>query len=214
MRLVRILLLASVVALPGVALAESASHGDAHEAASHESGHDGHDELSFTGLFENTEFLGTLVNFIVLILLLAWVIRTKGNPALAERRKQVQEELAEAQRLRKEAESRHMQTAMRLEKLDREMLEIRGEMIKAGEKERDQIVAQAEEKAARMRKDASFLVEQQIKQLREDLTKEATAAAVSAAQEILEQSTSEGDQDRLATAYLDRLDEVLEERQS
>ena len=39
------------------------------------------------------------------------------------------------------------------------------EMIKAGEAERDRIVAQAEEKAARMRKDTNFLIEQQIKQL-------------------------------------------------
>lgn len=213
MRLLRVLILASLVALPAVALAESASHGDSHEAAGHESGHDGHGELSFTGLFKNTEFLGTLVNFTALIVLLAWVIRTKGNPALAERRKQVQEELAEAQRLRKEAEQRHGETALRLEKLDQEMVQIRAEMIKAGEQERDQIVAQAEEKAARMRRDASFLIEQQIKQLREDLTKEATAAAVQAAQELLQKSTSETDQDRLAQAYLDRLDQVLEERQ-
>lgn len=213
MRFLRALLLASIIAVPGVALAESASHGDTHEAAGHGSGHDEHGELTFTGLFKNTEFLGTLVNFTVLILLLAWVIRTKGNPALAERRKQVQEELAEAQRLRKEAESRHMQTATRLEKLDQEMVQIRSEMIKAGEKERDQIVAQAEEKAARMRKDASFLIEQQIKQLREDLTAEATAAAVQAAQELLQQSTSDTDQDRLAQSYLDRLDQVFEEGQ-
>ena len=50
-----------------------------------------------------------------------------------------------------------METALRLEKLDQEMVEIRGDMIKAGEAERDRIVAQAEEKAARMRKDAGFL---------------------------------------------------------
>lgn len=215
MRLLRVALVASLVALPGLAWAESASHGaDTHQGAGDESGHDGHGELSFSGLFENTEFLGTLVNFTVLILLLAWVIRTKGNPALADRRKQVQEELAEAQRLRVEAEKRHGETALRLEKLDQEMVQIRAEMIKAGEKERDQIVAQAEEKAARMRRDTSFLIEQQIKQLREDLTKEAAGAAVLAAQQILQEATSETDQDRLAQAYLDRLDEVLEERQS
>ena len=215
MRLLRVVLFASLVALPSLALAESAPHGtDSHEAAGHESGDDGHGALSFSGLFKNTEFLGTLVNFTVLILLLAWVIRTKGNPALAERREQVKQELGEAQRLRAEAEKRHGETALRLEKLDQEMVQIRAEMIKAGEKERDQIVGQAEEKAARMRRDASFLIEQQIKQLREDLTKEATAAAVLAAQELLQASTSDTDQDRLAQAYLERLDQVLEERQS
>jgi F-type H+-transporting ATPase subunit b len=148
------------------------------------------------------------------VLLIAWVIRKKGNPALAERRKQVEAELEEAQRLRAEAEKRHMETATRLEKLDQEMVAIRTEMIKAGEAERDRIVAQAEEKAARMRKDTSFLIEQQIKQLREDLTREAASAAVVAAQDLLQQSTSDADQDRLAEAYLDRLDEVIEEGRS
>ena len=87
-------------------------------------------------------------------------------------------------------------------------------MVKAGEAERDRIVAQAEEKAARLRKDANFLIDQQIKQLRKDLTQQAANAAVVAAQELLQERTTETDQDRLAEAYLTRLDEVLEERQS
>jgi F-type H+-transporting ATPase subunit b len=87
-------------------------------------------------------------------------------------------------------------------------------MIKAGEAERDRIVSQAEEKAARMRKDTAFLIEQQIKQLRKELTQQAATAAVVAAQDLLEQRTTDSDQDQLAEAYLARLDEVMEERQS
>ena len=208
MRTVRAILLASVLALPSFALAATAEHGA-------DTGHDeGHGELTFTGLISSRDFQGTLVNFIVLLLLIGWVIRKKGNPALAERRAAVERELAEAQRLRAQAEQRHAETAARLEKLDEEMVQIRADMIKAGEAERDRIVAQAEEKAARMRKDASFLIEQQIKQLRKDLTRQAADAAVVAAQELLQKSTTDADQDKLAEAYLTRLDEVLEERQS
>lgn len=218
MRVFRVALFALFVAAPGLALAESAHpESPAHEVAEHESGHDAHDghgELTFRSLITSRDFQGTLVNFGALILLFAWVIRKKGNPALAERRKQVEAELEEAQRLRAEAEKRHMETATRLEKLDQEMLEIRAEMIKAGEAERDRIVAQAEEKAARMRRDTNFLIEQQIKQLRKDLTKEAANAAVLAAQDLLQASTTDSDQDRLAEAYLERLDEVIEEGRS
>jgi F-type H+-transporting ATPase subunit b len=215
---VHFVLLASILLVPSLAWAESA-HPEAlaHELAEQEIGHDlhgGHDELTFKSLLASREFQGTLVNFGALVLLFAWVIRKKGNPALAERRKQVEAELEEAQRLRAEAEKRHMETATRLEKLDQEMVAIRAEMIKAGEAERDRIVAQAEEKAARMRKDTNFLIEQQIKQLREDLTREAASAAVLAAQELLEKSTTDSDQDRLADAYLERLDEVIEEGRS
>jgi len=214
-----VILFALTLAAPSLVLAEAADgESVAHEVAEEESGHgahdDGHGELTFSSLIRNREFQGTLLNFFVLVGLIAWVIRKKGNPALAARRAEVEKELAEAQRLRAEAEKRHMETATRLEKLDEEMVQIRGDMIKAGEAERDRIVEQAEEKAARLRKDAGFLIEQQIKQLRKELTQEAASAAVVAAQELLQERTTDADQDQLAEAYLNRLDEVLEERQS
>jgi F0F1-type ATP synthase membrane subunit b/b' len=65
-----------------------------------------------------------------------------------------------------------------------------------------------------MRKDTTFLIEQQVKQLRKELTHQAASAAVVAAQELLQQRTTDSDQDQLAEAYLNRLDEVLEERRS
>ena len=239
MRAIRIAILGCLLTMPALALAETAEkeaeahdeaaeHGEgtghdedaghateeAHGATDHESGHDAHGDLTFGSLLSSREFQGTLVNFAALILLIGWVIRKKGNPALAARREQVETELAEAQRLRAEAERRHMETATRLEKLDEEMAQIRADMIKAGEVERDRIVAQAEEKAARMRKDTTFLIEQQVKQLREDLTREASSAAVDAAQTLLQRSTTPADQNRLAESYLERLDEVLQERRS
>jgi F-type H+-transporting ATPase subunit b len=219
MRALGVILCALLVASPGLVLAEAA-HGEslAHEVAEEESGHDAHDdghgELTFSSLIQNREFQGTVINFLVLVGLIVWVIRKKANPALAARRAEVEKELAEAQELRMAAEKRHMETATRLEKLDQEMLQIRGDMIKAGEAERDRIVTQAEEKAARIRKDTSFLIEQQIKQLRKELTQQAAVAAVAAAQELLQERTTDADQDQLAEAYLNRLDEVIEERQS
>ena len=218
MRILRLLVLGLAMATPSLAFAET-SHSEsvAHELALEAEGHGshgGHGELTFGGLIRSREFQGTVVNFLALLALFAWVIRKKGNPALAERRKQVEQELAEAKRLREEAQKRHMETQARLERLDQEMVAIRAEMVKAGEAERDRIVAQAEEKAARMRKDTSFLIDQQIKQLRQDLTREASSAAVAAAHELLEQRTSKDDQDRLAEAYLTRLDEIIEERRS
>ena len=216
MRALGLMLFALLVASPSLVLAETAHHeSEAHEVAEQAAGHDdGHGELTFSSLIKSRDFQGTMINFIVLVGLIAWVIRKKGNPALAARRAEVEKELAEAKRLRDEAEKRHMETAMRLEKLDEEMVEIRGDMIKAGEAERDRIVAQAEEKAARLRKDASFLIEQQMKQLRKDLLQQAASAAVVAAQELLQERTTDADQDQLAEAYLNRLDEVIEERQS
>jgi F-type H+-transporting ATPase subunit b len=218
MRVLRALFLALALMSPSLVSAED-SHDEAlaHEVAEEQVAHDAHadhGELTVTGLLKDRVFQGTVINFLVLVGLLAWVIRKKANPALAARRAEVEKELAEAQRLRADAEQRHRETATRLEKLDQEMAQIRHEMTKAGEAERDRIVAQAEEKAARMRKDTGFLIEQQIKQLRKELTQQAANAAVLAAQALLQKETTPADQDRLAEAYLTRLEEVLEERQS
>ncbi len=209
MRAMSILLFGLWLASPSVVFAESV----AHEVAKEQEGHDAHGGLHFSDIL-NTEFLGTLVNFGVLLLIIGWAIRKKGNPALAARRAEVEKELAEAQRLRAEAEASHMATATRLEKLDQEILQIRADMVKAGEAERDRIVAQAEEKAARMRKDTNFLIEQQMKQLRKELTEQAATAAVAAAQDLLRERTSDADQERLADAYLARLYDVVQERDS
>jgi F-type H+-transporting ATPase subunit b len=218
MRLLGTMFLMLALTSPSLVSAEAAhDESEAHQAAEEQSGHDAHGdhgELTVTGLLKDRVFQGTVINFLVLVGLLTWVIRKKGNPALAARRAEVENELAEAQRLRAEAEKRHRETATRLEKLDQEMAQIRHDMVKAGEAERDRIVEQAEEKAARMRKDTSFLIEQQIKQLRKELTHQAANAAVFAAQELLQEKTSASDQDQLAEAYLTRLGEVLEERKS
>lgn len=219
-RALRLLIFASLSAAPAFAFAQVAEQSSlAHEVAEEEAREDTHaapveHEVSFSHIIRNREFQGAVFNFLVLVGLLAWVVRTKANPALAARRAEVEEELAEAQRLRAEAERRHLEIAARLERLDQEMAQIRAEMVKAGEAERDRIVSQAEEKAARLRKDTSFFIDQQVKQLREDLLAEAANAAVEAARDLLEERTTEADQDQLAEAYLSRLDEVIEERQS
>lgn len=218
MRSAGLLSVALVAFAPSSVFAETAADTSlAHEIAEEESGHEaaatpeGH-ELSFGHLIQSPEFQGTVFNFLVLVGLLVWVVRSKVNPLLAARRAEVEQELAEAQRLRAEAERRHRETASRLQKLDEEMVQIRAEMVKAGEAERDRIVAQAEEKAARIRKDTQFFIEQQVKQLRKDLMQEAASAAVQAAHELLEKATTEGDQDRLAESYLSRLDDLIEEK--
>ena len=56
--------------------------------------------------------------------------------------------------------------------------------------------------AERMKKDAEFLVEQEIKQLRVDVWREAVDSAVTAAEELLKKRVTPADQERLAEEYL------------
>src|SRR5580704_5496375 len=64
------------------------------------------------------------------------------------------------------------------------------------------IVSEAEAKAERLRTEARFLVEQELKQIKQDLWREAVEAAVAGAQELLATRVTPADQERLAEDYL------------
>ena len=176
------------LALPVLAFAQEHS-----EEVEHATEHHGTDV---------TMLIASFVNFFVLISVFIYLFRDKVTSSLKERRAAIENELNEAQRLRKEAEAKHKEYSDRLAKLDQELDQIKREMTAAGIKERDRIVAEAEEKASRMRKESEFIIEQQVKQLREELTREASEAAVTAAEQLLVKATTSFDQQRLAQEYL------------
>ena len=63
----------------------------------------------------------------------------------------------------------------------------------------------AEEKAARMQKDAEFLVEQETRQMQQDLWREAVEKATATAEDLLRKRVTDADQERLAEEYLSEL---------
>jgi F-type H+-transporting ATPase subunit b len=178
------------LALPALGLAQE--H-EAHGGGEHEGGHGG---------IDLTMLIASFVNFFVLISVFIYLFRDKVTASLKERRASIENELNEASRLKKEAEAKHKEYSDRLAKLDQELDQIKRDMIAAGTKERDRILAEAEEKASRMRKEAEFIIEQQVKQLRDELTHEASEAAVAAAEQLLVKATTSFDQQRLAQEYL------------
>jgi len=159
-------------------------------------------------IFTDSKFLFTCANVCFLLFLF---IRFGGKPVgafLAERRRAVEEGLEEAKRLQKEADALREQYEARLANLDAEMEQLRGEMLAAGEAEKERIVADAEAKANRMRREADFLIEQRIKQLRQELSREAVESAMAAAEAVLREQANQDDQVRVAEDYLKRLQET------
>ena len=174
------------LAAPALALANDEAHG----------GHGEH------GAWDQTALIASVVNFVLLIMLFTWLFKDKLGAFLKERKAAVERELNEAARLKAEAEAKHKEYSERLAKLDQELAQIKSEMVAAGVKERDRIVAEAEQKAARMRREAEFMVEQTVKQLRTDIAREAADAAIEAAEQLLTKATTSFDQQRLAQEYL------------
>ncbi|MBV9948132.1 MAG: hypothetical protein JOZ69_14855 [Myxococcales bacterium] len=151
---------------------------------------------------ETPPFLAMLINFGILAAGYYYLGRKPIAAALQQRRDGVAREIEEAARMRQEAEARAKVYQAKLAKLDEEVRTTREALIRAGEAERDRIVADAEATAERMRKDAQFLVEQEMKQIRQDLWRETLQAAITTAEDLLKRRVSMGDQERLAEDYL------------
>lgn len=187
--------------------AGAGEHGEEGHGAGAHGGHEGHDTS-----INWVEMSGSLVNFGIWLALLFFMLRKPLSEFLRNRRASVVEGMEEAKRVKEEAEAKYKEYSERIENLDAELERLREEMRRAGQEERERIVAAANEKAAKMRAEASFLVEQQMKQLRMDLTREAIEAAVRTAEELLTKQTSAADQERLANDYLATLKSSLKQK--
>jgi len=213
----RILTLVAVLIMPaGVALAQHAAEPAAHEGHAAEAAHEGHagghHVPTLEEIIRSGDFKGSVWNFALLVTILVVYAGPRIRNGLVERRRNVEEALAEAARMHEEAAAKKKEYTERLAKLEGELESIRHEMVKAGEAERDRILAEAEKRASRLRKDASFRVEQRLKELEAILTREAVAAAITAAEDVLKEKTSGADQQRLADTYLTRLGEAVAQR--
>jgi F-type H+-transporting ATPase subunit b len=103
------------------------------------------------------------------------------------------------------AEAKYAEYSKRIDNMDAELSRVRDDMKKAGLEERDRLVKDASDKSEKMRAEARFLIDQQMKELKETLTREAIESAVSAAERILRERTTAADQQRLANEYLDQI---------
>jgi F-type H+-transporting ATPase subunit b len=184
--------IAFALAMPVIAFAQE------HAAEEHAGGHGSHG-------WDTTALAASFVNFFILIALFVYLFKGSLKTFLVSRKAEVEKELLEAARLKAEAEAKHKEYSGRLAQLDSELAKMKRDMVEAGKREFDRIIADAEQKASRMRKEAEFLIEQHAKQLRNEITRESTDGAVAAAAELLLRATTTYDQQRLAQEYLGSL---------
>jgi F-type H+-transporting ATPase subunit b len=147
-------------------------------------------------------YVAMLINFAVLAAAY-YLLGKKGvSEGLKARRDTIAKDIEDAQRMKHEAEERAKVYQAKLAKLEEEMQLARDSLLYAGQAEQERIVREAEAKAERMRKDAEFLVEQELKQIRGDLLREAVETAVRAAEDLLKARVTPADHERLAEDYL------------
>ncbi len=213
---------AIVLSTTGLAAAqEHGGHGGGHDehaaprAEGHDepgahgvaAGHHGPEEINWTDISDKHRpaFIALVVNFGLLVGLYYTLGKKPVTEGLKQRRVNIGKDIDEAQKLLAEAQERAKKYQADLKNADADAETAKAALVSAGRGEADRLLRDATEKAERMRRDAERLVEQERKQVQQDLLVETIDLAVQEASGLLEKSVSADDHARLAQDLLTEL---------
>lgn len=146
------------------------------------------------------------LNFGVLVAVIVFAGGKLINRALAARHDQMKKDLDEASQARVAAETRLKQQEQRLGNIEKEITKLRESIKEEAEKEQARLLAAAEEKAARIKEEARFLMDQQVKEAEQRFRQEVAAAAVLIAEDMVRRSLQIDDETRLNAAFIGDLE--------
>jgi F-type H+-transporting ATPase subunit b len=158
---------------------------------------------------EPPPFLAQILNLGILAFILVKFGKKPMSDALVKRKQTIMADIDNATRLKDEAEERLSDYEAKLENLHETLAQLRADHAAQAEAEKKHILDEAEERRVRMRRDAEFRIEQELKQARQDLLHNAVEQAVAAAEELLQKKAAEADQQRLADEFLAALGPAL-----
>jgi F-type H+-transporting ATPase subunit b len=152
---------------------------------------------------------GLVYPIINLLLLLAVLVYFGRKPILdffGERRGKIQDDLKAAADLQREAEERYASWQRKLADLESELENIRTTAQERAERERDQIIADANSTAERIRSDATAAIDQELRRSRAVLREEAADLALELAGNLLREQVSDDDRERLVGEFIERIE--------
>ena len=173
---------------------------EAHEGA-HASSHDTAAEAA-----HKREFTYEVINLAILIAALVYFARKPVQSYLATRRDTIAKNIASSEQLLKDAERKLGEWNDRAARLDADVEAILESTRKSAETEKSRILVDAEATAARIRQNATGVVERELRAAREGLREEAAELAVSLAGKLLREQVNAADRDRLADEFIAKIE--------
>jgi F-type H+-transporting ATPase subunit b len=147
-------------------------------------------------------FVFMLLNFAILLGLLAWKGRPIAQQIAAERHDLIKTALDEAAKLRKQAADKLAEYESRLKDADAEITKLVDGMRADAENEKARILLAAEVQAAQIKRDAELRIAAEIELARAQLTREVTAASAAATEKLLREKMNPSDQQKLVSAFI------------
>lgn len=158
---------------------------------------------------EQVPLFAAFLNLAVLGYIVYHFGRKPISAALVKRKQDIMAEIETAARLEREAQGRLDELEGKFDQIQETLKVLKTEYAAQAEVEKKHIVAEAEERRARMRRDAEFRVEQELRAARIALMQQAVSDATSAAEEIIRKRTAQADIDRMSEEYLASLRSAL-----
>ncbi|HEX7128134.1 MAG TPA: ATP synthase F0 subunit B [Thermodesulfobacteriota bacterium] len=150
-------------------------------------------------------FVAHLVNFVILIGVLAYFAGPRVRAALEERRASYARAIEDAARLKADAEARAREYRERLARADAEIAALKAQYRADAEAERARILGEAERAAERIRRAAEQTAAQETAKARVLLREEAARLATSLAEQAIRRDLTPADQARLVQDFITRL---------
>ena len=149
-----------------------------------------------------TQVIFPLINFLIFFYLIKRFLLPMIKDHLRTRREEIVAALGEADESKRNAELMIRDYRARLARMEEEARKLREMFCAEGEREKARLLREAEELAAKIRADADFLAEQELKLARQKVREEIARLAQAAAQKVIQDHLTPADQKRLVEEFL------------
>jgi len=155
-----------------------------------------------------SEILFPLGNFLIYAFILKKFALPLVRDYLRSRRREVQTAIEGASAEKKQAEAVVSGYQAKLAGVEREIQSLQAELRAEGEREKSILIRDAETLAAKIKDDARFLADQEVKIARQKLREQMAGQAEAAARQLLQSQLSAGDQGRLVEDFVRSMGQI------
>jgi F-type H+-transporting ATPase subunit b len=147
-------------------------------------------------------FIFMVLNFVLLL----WILAKYGKPPIqklaADRHDQIKSALEEAAKLRQQAADKLDEYQGKLKQADSEITKMVEGMRADAEADKKRILENAERQAVQMKRDAETRIAAEIELARTVLTREVTAAAIAATEQLLREKMTSADHQQVIGTFI------------
>lgn len=154
------------------------------------------------------DFLYRLLNFSIVVAILVYFLKKPIRNALSGRRDDIEKALAEAKKAKEEAEAKFAEYDKKLAQATQEIANISASIRKEAEREKQKIIDNAREQAAKIEQDAEKAAALEVAKARLSLQREAVQLAVGVAEDLLKKNFTKDDDSRLIDEYMQKVGEL------